>query len=56
MEFPFYDAPNTATISCCHIIDNGKPILYVSHRHKKPPLWYYPCGGIHKNLICVLQA
>src|SRR5699024_877883 len=22
----------------------------------KPPLWYYPCGGIHKNLICVLQA
>lgn len=25
-------------------------------RHKKPPLWYYPCGGIHKNLICVLQA
>ena len=23
---------------------------------EKPPLWYHPCGGIHKNLICVLQA
>lgn len=21
MEFPFYDAPNTATITCCHIIE-----------------------------------
>ena len=31
MDFPFYDAPNTATIICCHIIDDGKPILYVSH-------------------------
>ena len=26
MDFPFYDAPNTATIICCHIIDDGKPI------------------------------
>ena len=31
MDFPFYDVPNTATIICCHIIDDGKPILYVSH-------------------------
>ena len=31
MDFPFYDAPNTAAIVCCHIIDDGKPVLYVSH-------------------------
>ena len=31
MKFPFYDAPNTATITCCHILENGEPILYVSH-------------------------
>ena len=29
--FPFYDDPNTATITCSHIIEYGKPILYVSH-------------------------
>ena len=21
MKFPFYDAPNTATITCCHILE-----------------------------------
>ena len=31
MDFPFYDAPDTASITCCHIVDDGKPILYVSH-------------------------
>ena len=31
MKFPFYDAPNTATITCCHILENREPILYVSH-------------------------
>ena len=30
VEFPFYDVPNTTSIICCHIIDNGAPILYVS--------------------------
>ena len=38
MDFPFYDAPNTATIICCHIIDDGKPILYVSQQTKQG--WY----------------
>jgi hypothetical protein len=28
MKFPFYDAPNTATITCFHILENGEPILY----------------------------
>lgn len=31
MEFPFYDAPNTATIIYCHIINGEEPILFVSH-------------------------
>lgn len=25
MDFPFYDAPNTAAIICCHIIDDVDP-------------------------------
>ena len=40
MDFPFYDAPNTATIICCHIIDDGKPILYVSHDVQMKQDWY----------------
>ena len=28
MKFPFEDAPNMATITCCHVIDREKPILY----------------------------
>ena len=32
------------------------PLTETADRHEKPPLWYHPCGGIHKNLICVLQA
>lgn len=31
MDFPFYDAPNTATIVCCHVMNKEAPILYVSH-------------------------
>lgn len=31
MEYPFNDAPNTAAIICCHILEREAPILYVSH-------------------------
>ena len=31
MEFPFNDAPNTAAITCSHVAEGHKPILYVSH-------------------------
>ena len=46
MDFPFYDAPNTATIICCHIIDDGKPILYVSH-DEDDGMWQFLCGSRH---------
>ena len=46
MDFPFYDAPNTATIICCHIIDDGKPILYVSH-DEDDGMWQFLCGSTH---------
>ena len=31
MKFPFSDAPNTACFTCCHVLGENKPILYVSH-------------------------
>lgn len=46
MEFPFYDAPNTAAIICCHIIESKSPILYVSH-DEDDGMWQFLCGQVH---------
>ena len=46
MEFPFYDAANTAAIICCHIVENKSPILYVSH-DKDDGMWQFLCGQVH---------
>ena len=47
MEFPFYDEPNTATIICCHIMENTAPILYVSH-DEDDGMWQFLCGKVHE--------
>lgn len=44
-EFPFTDAPNTACFTCCHVADEHKPILYVSH--DEDGFWQFLCGGNH---------
>lgn len=28
MKFPFSDAPNTACFTCCHVLEENKPILF----------------------------
>ena len=48
MNFPFYDAPDTASITCCHIVDDGKPILYVSH-DEDDGMWQFLCGSTHET-------
>ena len=48
MKFPFYEAPNTATITCCHILENGEPILYVSH-DEDDGMWQFLCGKAHET-------
>ena len=48
MKFPFYDAPNTATITCFHILENGEPILYVSH-DEDDGMWQFLCGKAHET-------
>ncbi len=47
MKFPFEDAPNMATITCCHVIDREKPILYVSH-DADDGMWQFLCGEVHE--------
>ena len=46
MEFPFYDAPNTATIICSHVMEEHEPILYVSH-DEDDGMWQFLCGKQH---------
>ena len=46
MNYPFYDAPSTAVIVCCHIIEDGESILYVSH-DSDDGMWQFMCGKIH---------
>lgn len=47
MEFPFYDAPDTAAIICCCIMENESPILYVSH-DEDDGMWQFLCGKAHE--------
>ena len=46
MNFQFSEPENTAVITCCHIIDNGADILYVSH-DAEDGMWQFLCGGTH---------
>lgn len=47
MKFPFEDAPNTMVITCCHILNGEKPILYVSH-DADDGMWQFLCGEVHE--------
>ena len=46
MKFPFSEPENTAVITCCHIIESGADILYVSH-DTEDGMWQFLCGGAH---------
>ena len=45
-KFPFKDKPNIACITCSHILDENKPILYVSHDYDDG-CWQFLCGKEH---------
>lgn len=44
-EFPFSDRPDTACFTCFHVIEQNKPILYVSH--DEDGYWQFLCGCKH---------
>ncbi len=44
-NFPFDDAPNTPCFTCCHVLNDSKPILYVSH--DEDGKWQFLCGQKH---------
>jgi hypothetical protein len=43
--FPFEDAPNTLCFTCCHVVNEHHPILYISH--DEDGLWQFLCGKTH---------
>ena len=43
--FPFSDAPDTACFTCCHVLEEHSPILYVSH--DDDGFWQFLCGREH---------
>ncbi len=45
-RFPFDDHPDTYTLTCSHILENGEPILYVSH-DEDDGMWQFLCGKTH---------
>lgn len=44
-KFPFDYAPNTYCFTCCHVLEDNKPILYVSH--DEDGCWQFLCGQAH---------
>lgn len=45
--FPFSDKPNTACFTCSHVLEEHKPILFVSH--DEDGYWSFLCGGSHSE-------
>lgn len=45
VKFPFSDAPNTACFTCRHVLEENRPIRYVSH--DEDGYWQFLCGGNH---------
>ncbi len=46
MNFPFDDIPNTAILTCYHILEHNAPILHVSH-DADDGMWQFLCGACH---------
>lgn len=44
--FPFGDAPDTAALTCCHVLEDGEPILHVSH-DADDGMWQFLCERAH---------
>ncbi len=48
MKYPFMDPPNTACITCCHIMDGTDYIRFVSH-DDEDGMWQFLCGRKHET-------
>ena len=44
-KFPFADDPDTMCFTCCHVLNDKKPIRYISH--DTDGVWQFLCGKNH---------
>lgn len=44
-KFPFSDSPNTMCLTCCHVLNDKEPVLYISH--DEDGCWQFLCGRNH---------
>ncbi|SFC83474.1 hypothetical protein [Ruminococcus albus] len=44
-NFPFSDAPDTACLTCRHVLEERSPIVYISH--DEDGCWQFLCGEEH---------
>ena len=45
-DFLFSDAPSTACFTCKHVVQEGRPVLHVTH-DADDGSWQFLCGGDH---------
>ena len=45
-KFPFKDRSDTIAMTCVHVLEDHKPILYVSH-DLNDGFWQFLCGREH---------
>ena len=48
MQMPLKDAQNTETITCCHVLEGKRDVLYASH-DEEDGMWQFLCGEAHKQ-------
>lgn len=46
-DFPFHDKPNTASITCIHVLNRERPVLHVTH--DEDGYWQFLCGASHSE-------
>jgi len=55
-EWPFEDAQNTACFTCSHVLEEGYPILRVTH-DEDDGAWQFLCGQSHEleqaRVVCL---
>lgn len=51
--FPFSNRPGMLVFTCCHVLEDNKPITFVTH-HFDDNNWQFSCSGQHSDADAVI--
>lgn len=51
--FPFSERPGMLCFTCCHVLEDNKPITFVTH-HFDDNNWQFVCGSEHSDADAVI--